>query len=103
MDAESRIEYPTNFTGVITEIKTDYVLSIRKGNHGHTWDDVDNNVFAQELIKTSTVITEKEYNEVNEIVDAFLHQDVWITTDANTVKSVVGEKEVERVTEVVYC
>ena len=92
-----------NIEGVITEIKTDYVLSIRKGNHGHTWDDVDNNVFAKELINTSTVISEEEYNEVNDIVNAFLHQDVWITTNADTVKTAIDEKETEKVTEVVYC
>lgn len=93
-----------NIEGVITEIKTDTTMSVRKGKHGSMWNDIDNNAFAQELIKTSAAITEEEYNEVNEIADGFLDKKMWITTDYEDIENALKPvKQEELVTEVVYC
>lgn len=95
-----------NLEGVITEVKTDNTLSVRRGNNGNCWDDVENNVFAKQMIADSTVITKEEYATVSGLVDVFLAEDAWLTTEPDIIKE--GNKkykqaETEKVTEVVYC
>ena len=95
-----------NLEGVITEVKTDNTLSVRRGNHGNCWDGVEGNVFAQQMIADSTVIEKKEYVAVSGLVDVFLAEDAWLTTEPDIIKE--GNKkyqqvETEKVTEVVYC
>jgi len=95
-----------NLEGVITEVKTDTTLSLRKGNHGNCWDGVSGNVFAKQMIADSDVITKKTYEAVSGLADLFLAEDFWLTTDCDIIKE--GNKkyqqvETEKVTEVVYC
>ena len=95
-----------NLEGVITEVKTDNTLSVRRGNHGNCWNGVENNVFAKQMITDSVVITKKEYSVVKDLTDILLAEDTWLTTEYEVI--IEGNKkyqqiETEKVTEVVYC
>ena len=95
-----------NLEGVITEVKTINTLSVRKGNHGSCWDGVKDNVFAQQMISDSSVITKEEYAEVNGLVDMFMDENAWLTTEPDIIKEGLKKyKPIEevKVTEVVYC
>ena len=95
-----------NLEGVITEVKTNNTLSVRRGNHGNCWNDVENNVFAKQMITDSSVITKEEYAAVNGLVDVFMNEDAWLTTDPDIMKEGLKKYqpiETEKVTEVVYC
>lgn len=95
-----------NLEGVITEVRTDNSLSLRRSNNGSCWDGVKDNLFAQQMITDSAVIDKKEYVAVSGLVDVLLAEDAWLTTEPDIIKE--GNKkyqqmETEKVTEVVYC
>ena len=89
--------------GMYSEHKNNNMRSIRRNIDTSMWTNVETNELAQELIRTSVVISKAEYQAIIGVIDGTIDIGYWFSSGENFGDNIVKENKKEVVAETVIC
>jgi hypothetical protein len=89
--------------GMYSEHRNNNMRSVRRNIDTSMWTNVETNELAQELIRTSVVISKDEYETITGVIDGSLEIEYWISSGEKIGDNIVKENKKEVVAETVIC
>ena len=89
--------------GMYSEHVNNNMRSIRRNIDTSMWTNVETNELAQELIRTSVVISKDEYETITGVIDGSIDIKYWVSSGEKIGDNIVKENKKEVVAETVIC
>ena len=89
--------------GIYSEHVNNNIRYIRRNIDTSMWTNVETNELAQELIRTSVVISKAEYDAITGVIDGSIDIECWFSSGEKIGNNIVKENKKEVVAETVFC